>query len=142
VITDEQRATIRRLYFAEHWRLGTIANELGLHRDTVARAVGAERFVTGCRPRASRLDPFVPFVTKLLEQHPRLCATRVHEMLVLRGHVGSVRQTTRWVASLRPRRAAEAYLRLSTLPGEEAQVDWAHFGFFIRLGLLLLRQLV
>ena len=23
---------------------------------------------------------------------------------------------------------AEAYLRLKTLPGEQAQVDWAHFG--------------
>jgi len=25
---------------------------------------------------------------------------------------------------LRPRRPAEAYLRLKTLPGEQAQVDW------------------
>jgi hypothetical protein len=29
---------------------------------------------------------------------------------------------------LRPRPAAEAYLRLRTLPAEQAQVDWAHFG--------------
>ena len=28
----------------------------------------------------------------------------------------------------RPRPGAEAYLRLKTLPGEQAQVDWAHFG--------------
>ena len=28
----------------------------------------------------------------------------------------------------RPRPAAEAYLRLHTLPGEQAQVDWGHFG--------------
>ena len=28
----------------------------------------------------------------------------------------------------RPRPAAEAYLRLRTLPGEQGQVDWAHFG--------------
>ena len=29
---------------------------------------------------------------------------------------------------LRPHRPREAYLRLRTLPGEQAQVDWAHFG--------------
>ncbi len=32
------------------------------------------------------------------------------------------------IARLRPRPVAEAYLRLRTLPGEQAQVDWAHFG--------------
>jgi transposase len=32
------------------------------------------------------------------------------------------------VACHRPRPAAEAYLRLRTLPGEQAQVDWGHFG--------------
>jgi hypothetical protein len=31
--------TIRRLYFAEHWRIGTIASELGVHRDTVRAAI-------------------------------------------------------------------------------------------------------
>ena len=29
---------------------------------------------------------------------------------------------------MRPRPPAEAYLRLRTLPGEQAQVDWGHFG--------------
>ncbi len=32
------------------------------------------------------------------------------------------------MSRLRPRRAAEAYLRRAVLPGQEAQVDWAHFG--------------
>ena len=31
----------------------------------------------------------------------------------------------------RPRPKAEAYLRLRTLPGEQAQCDWAHFGHII-----------
>ena len=34
----------------------------------------------------------------------------------------------RLVARHRPRKAPEAYLRLRTLPGEQAQVDWGHFG--------------
>jgi hypothetical protein len=32
------------------------------------------------------------------------------------------------VARLRPRHSAEAYLRRVVLPGQEGQVDWAHFG--------------
>lgn len=34
MISDDLRAKIRRLFFAEHWRIGTIATELGVHRDT------------------------------------------------------------------------------------------------------------
>ncbi len=127
MISDEQRATIRRLFFAEHWKVGTIASELSVHRDTVLGAIRSDRFHVRSAPRKTRLDPFVAFVTQILEQHPRLRATRVHEMLVLRGHRGCVTQTRRLVRRLRPRPKAEAYLRLSTLPGQEAQVDWAHF---------------
>jgi len=32
------------------------------------------------------------------------------------------------IAQQRPAPKAEAYLRLRTLPGEQAQVDWGHFG--------------
>ena len=34
MITAETVAHIRRLFYAEHWKIGTIAQELGLHRDT------------------------------------------------------------------------------------------------------------
>ena len=45
-----------------------------------------------------------------------------------RGYPGAPDHFRALVALLRPRPAAEAYLRLRTLPGEQAQVDWAHFG--------------
>ena len=35
MITPELRSRIRRLFFAEHWKIGTIAAELAVHRDTV-----------------------------------------------------------------------------------------------------------
>jgi transposase len=78
--------------------------------------------------RASRLDPYTAFIRATLEQYPKLRATRIHEMIVARGYDGSVQQTRRLVRRLRPRPRAEAYLRLRTLPGEQAQVDWGHFG--------------
>ena len=39
VVTPELRAQILRLYLAEHWRVGTIARQLHLHRDTVRRVL-------------------------------------------------------------------------------------------------------
>jgi transposase len=39
MISPEQRAEIRRLYYAEHWRIGTIATTLGVHHDTVRQAI-------------------------------------------------------------------------------------------------------
>jgi transposase len=129
MIPLEVQARIRRLYYAEHWKVGTIAAELGLHHATVARVVGTERLG---RPvglvRPSALDPYKAFVADLLAQHPRLRATRVHAMLRARGYPGGVFMVRRYVRTVRPAARAEAYLRLQTLPGEQGQVDWGHFG--------------
>ncbi len=127
VIAAEQKANIRRLFHGEHWKIGTIAAELGLHPDTVRAALEIERFKRGPAPRAALTDPYLDFIRQTLEQHPRLRATRLYQMLRDRGYRGSVVQLRRVVATLRPAKH-EAFLRLTTLPGEQAQADWASFG--------------
>ena len=42
MITPAQRAELRRLYYGKHWKMGTIAAQLGLHRETVRAAVEHE----------------------------------------------------------------------------------------------------
>jgi transposase len=134
MITPEQRAEIRRLYYAEHWKVGTIATQLGVHHDTVLTAINRASVLTrGGRCRATALDPYLPFVRDTLAQYPRLRATRLHEMLRHRGYPGSAVQVRRAVRRLRPAPPSEAYLRLATLPGEVAQVDWGSFGT-LRIG--------
>lgn len=129
MISDEVRTRIRRLFFAEHWKVGTIASELGVHHDTVRGAIDADRFVSrGARVAPSMLDPYKAFVQETLLAHPRLRATRIFEMLRPRGYPGSAVQLRRYVRRVRPRSNVEAFFRRTTLPGEEAQVDWAHFG--------------
>jgi transposase len=49
-------------------------------------------------------------------------------MVKARGYPGGPDHFRRVVGRHRPRKAAEAFQRLRTLPGEQAQVDWAHFG--------------
>jgi hypothetical protein len=79
-------------------------------------------------PRPSMADPFVPFIVEQLEKYPRLRASRLYEMVKARGYPGGSDHFRRVVGRHRPRKAAEAFQRLKTLPGEQAQVDWAHFG--------------
>ena len=131
MISDEQRATIRRLFFAEHWKVGTIAAELGVHHDAVHHAIESRSFLTpSLRLRAQMLDPYRDFILATVERYPRLRATRLLEMLRERGYPGGVFPVRRFIARMRPTRH-EAFLRLSVLPGEQAQVDWASFGWIM-----------
>jgi transposase len=129
MISPERHAEIRRLFFAEHWPVNTIAAQLGVHHDTVRRAVESERFIRpGTQVRPSALDPYQTFIVATLEQYPRLRATRLWVMVRDRGYPGSAKQVERYVRTVRPAARAEAYLRLDTLAGEQAQVDWGNFG--------------
>jgi len=126
VIDLETVTRIRQLHYAEHWPVGTIAKELGLHHETVRRALSdAPR--PKPTPRPSRFDPYVGFVREVLASYPRLTATRLWYMLRERGCPLSVRQVRQKVAELRPSRR-EAFLKRRTFRGEEGQIDWASFG--------------
>lgn len=126
MISPETRAQIRRYYYAEHWKIGTIAKELGLHPDTVRNAIEIAG-VAAQSVRPSMVDPYLTFIRDTLDQHPRLRATRIYQMARDRGYTGSVVQFRRAVSRLRPH-IREPFLRLEMFPGEQAQVDWAHFG--------------
>ena len=108
-ISDERRAQILRYYFAEHWRVGTIARQLGLHHTTVDRALSEAGLPKAGRARrASMIDPYVPFIVQTLEHHPTLTASRLHAMACERGYPGGEDHFRHLVALHRPRRPAEA----------------------------------
>ena len=128
-IAPELRAQILRLYQAERWRIGTIASQLHLHRDTVQRVIAQACVMRPDAPlRPSQIDAYLPFIRDTLAKFPTLTASRLHAMVRERGYIGGPDHFRHLVACHRPRPAAEAYLRLRTLPGEQAQVDWGHFG--------------
>jgi transposase len=128
--SPQREAEILRLYHAEKWRIGTIATQLGIHHSVIRRILTADGVpIAPSMPRPSSVDPYVPFIQETLGKYPRLRASRLHEMLMGRGYSGSADHLRRLVRTrFRPHPAAEAYLRVRTLPGEQAQVDWAHFG--------------
>ena len=62
------------------------------------------------------------FITETLERFPTLTAARLFDMVKARGYTGGPDHFRHRIAQLRPRRPREAYLRLRTLAGEQAQV--------------------
>lgn len=123
-------AQILRYHHAEKWTVGTIARQLHIHHSVVRRVLaqaGLPRI--GRPPRASPIDAYLPFIRQTLESFPTLTASRLYVMVHERGYRGSPDHFRHRMACLRPRPKAEAYLRLRSLPAEQAQVDWAQFGY-------------
>lgn len=129
MIARALEAEILRLHHSEHWPVGTIATQLRVHHSTVRRVL-AQAGVPAVRrsARPSIVEPYLAFIAETLTQYPTLRASRLYTMVRSRGYPGAPDHFRALVARLRPRPAAEAYLRLRTLPGEQGQVDWAHFG--------------
>ena len=119
---------ILRFHLVEHWGVHTIAAQLGIHHSVVDRVLSQAGMPKAQRAlMPSKLDPYLPFVLQTLEKYPKLTAARLYVMACERGYTGGPSHFRARVAELRPRPAAEAYLRLRTLPGEEAQMDWGSF---------------
>lgn len=128
LVTAEDELEIRRLFFAEHWPVGTIAAQLGVHPDVVRRLAGLLSPKRRLPSQPSLVSPFVDFIDAQLALYPTLRATRIYDMVVARGYDGSVRTVRGHVACVRPRRRREAFVRTETLIGEQAQIDWAYVG--------------
>jgi transposase len=122
-------AEILRLHHSEQWPIGTIARQLRVHHGTVRRVLAQAGVQLAQRTvRPSMVEPYRAFIAETLAVYPSLRASRLYAMVRSRGYPGGADHFRALIARLRPRPAGEAYLRLRTLPGEQAQVDWAHFG--------------
>ena len=131
-IPPDLEAQILRYYHVEKWRIGTIARQLRVHPETVARVLAQAGLPRSGPPqRPSKIDPYLPFIRGMLAKFPTLTASRLHAMVWERGYRGGKSRFRAVIACHRPRPKAEAYLRLRTLPGEQAQCDWGHFGHLV-----------
>lgn len=128
-IDKDIEAKILRYHFVEKWSTGTIAKQLRIHHGVVDRILSQAGLPKIERThRAAMIDPYLPFILETLAQFPSLTAARLYGMAQQRGYPGGPSQFRQRISELRPRKQPEAYLRLSTLPGEEGQLDWGHFG--------------
>jgi len=77
--------------------------------------------------RAPRLAPYVPYLEQRLADGVCNAHKRYLE-IAKRGYPGKETMVRAFVQPFREARRAQATVRFETAPGEQAQVDWGHFG--------------
>jgi len=110
--------------------VSAIARQLCIDRKTVRSAIakGLEppNYKTpAARPRIT--DPFEPYLKERLAAYPGLTAVRLWREVKERGYKGGYSVLRDCVRDLRPPLSAGFEVRFETPPGQQAQVDFAHF---------------
>jgi len=126
MISVEDWAEIRRLYKVERMSKRAIAHRLGVHRNTVTRALEADEPPEYERaPRGSVLDPYKAKIHALLAENPKLRGVRIFEIIEAEGYPGQVSILRDFLRQVRPRyNPPPVYIRMDYPPGQYAQVDW------------------
>jgi transposase len=85
------------------------------------------------KARGRKIDPFIPYLEKRMAEGVYNCRKLLDE-IGRQGYQGSWSLLKSFVQPYRQARRQEATVRFETEPGEQAQVDWAHFGFIEHQG--------
>jgi len=122
VITLEDWALIRRLHASERLPQAQIARQLGISRNTVAKAIGSTDPPSYSRaPVATSFEPFEQRVRVLLDDTWSMPATVLAERV---GWTGSASWFRENVAAIRPEYAAtDPADRIVYHPGDQMQCD-------------------
>jgi len=85
------------------------------------------------KARVKKLDPFVPYLKTRIDEDVLNC-NKLFDEIRRQGYQGGKSLIKSFVQPYREERRQEATRRFETLPGEQAQVDWGHFGFIQHYG--------
>jgi transposase len=116
-----------KMLAAEKHSTSEIGRLLDIDRKTVRRALRTEKPPAyPSRPRGSKLDPFKDYLKIRLEDGVTNSVKLLREVHQ-QGYDGRISILRDFLLPLKAERQRQAWLRFETLPGEQAQVDWAHF---------------
>lgn len=112
------------------WSERKIARHLRLARPTVRKYLqNPESTAAKRKPKSSKLDPFRDHIKKFLKQDPDVKATVILQRIQAKGFDGEVTIIRRYLQKLRgKKKSREPFIRFESLPGEQVQIDWGHFG--------------
>ena len=128
MLTGEMTLEIRILH-RQGLSIRAIGRQLQISRATVRKYLRAPDLAPGYGPRelrASKLDPFKPYLTmRIAEAAPRrLPATVYLRELRARGYDGGISILKDWLAEQYPALPTPQIIRFETPPGRQALVDW------------------
>ncbi|MCP4570500.1 MAG: IS21 family transposase [FCB group bacterium] len=139
---------LRHLVVTKHadgWSIRGLARHFSMGRNTVRRILRQNRkardeghdVLSEIKPvrRASKLDPFLPLIKRLLNQYPDITGVRLNEKLKDAGFQGGRTIVTDRLRRMRPRPKKEPIVRFETPPGQQGQMDWSPYTIpFTRTG--------
>lgn len=129
MLNADQINEIHRLARGEHWSMRRIAGHLHMAARTVKKYLQDPVPSPVHRSRPSKLDPFKPLITELLEQDPRAPGAVLLQRLQTAGYSGGPTILRNYLQQVRrPRPVPQAFVRMEPGPGERLEIDWGHFG--------------
>jgi len=122
----DKQGYIRYMHNTMGKSISAIARELGVARQTVRRALNDHSKRAKIK-RPSKLDPYKEEIKRLLEANPNLTNVLILEKIRKLGYEGGRSILGDYLRQLRPK-VKNSYWPIETMPGEQAQVDWAYAG--------------
>jgi transposase len=102
---------------------------LNLDRGTVSKYLKYPDTTGKNRPgRPSKLDPFRDIIKDAVKLYPKVKAPVVLKLIREKGFEGEITIVREYLRHLRGVRQKQAFIRFESLPGQQMQVDWGHFG--------------
>lgn len=106
-----------------------IARQTGLSRNTVRKAIREENVPRYERPPVpSKLDPYKDYLLARLDEYPRISVEKLFTEIKNQGYDGGRTILADFTRPHRLARRRTSDIRFETLPGKQAQVDWAELG--------------
>jgi transposase len=104
-----------------------IARQLNMDRKTVRKYLRQAPREYERKPKSWKVDPFRAYLRERWELGVTNAA-RLFAEIQKRGYGGGVTQVRAAVSPWRSEGQERAFVRFETAPGEQAQMDWGHFG--------------
>ena len=109
------------------WSVTEIARQFDIDRKTVRKYLKEAPREYERKPKSWKADPWRAYLRERWEQGVRN-ASRLFLEIRKRGYDGCLTQVKKVVRPWRSEGQERAFVRFETAPGEQAQMDWGHFG--------------
>ena len=125
-MNKDKQGHIRFLFNQKKETISQIARQTEVSRLTVRRVISND--YPKQKIYGSKLDPYRDEIKNILSEKPIMSNVLILEKLKQKGYTGQRSILGEYLLLLRGKKQQEAFLNLETLPGREAQADWAYCG--------------
>lgn len=108
------------------WTISAIARETGFDRKTIQKYLKSDTSPHSKKrqPRKSKLDPYKPYLLERIKEGTTNCVVLLEE-IQSQGYQGKSTILREFIQPYREAPKKQATVRYETVPGRQAQVDWA-----------------